>query len=218
MSDYVLLNASVSGSVLFSEPSAFVPSVKAYAGKGIVVNGSVSSVGSLVLEGAWSGEDVLNSTYAIDVVGGASSTSSYLSSVTGSVELEVDGQGRVRVGSPGVWSAGNGITLGGPVDVSGSGVFTLDSDSDLDGVGTLSLPVTSNVSVTSVSVTGLSVIAADMDVMCQVRTGSASVTLQSTNSSGMQVGSSVSGGFSVTDVELDRIETAGVLTLGGILT
>ena len=160
------MNAS---SVLISESASFAPSVLMHAAKGIVSDGSLSSLGDVVLEGGSLSNGTF-SDYSVDL--------RRPTSAGGSLSLESSGHGRVRLVSPGSLIAGAGIVVGGPVELFGSGVYTFDSDSDLDGDGKLVLAGTSNLTVASPSVSGVSVVAADVDVLCSVLAGSASVSVQ----------------------------------------
>ncbi|MDA1016333.1 MAG: autotransporter-associated beta strand repeat-containing protein, partial [Planctomycetota bacterium] len=114
----------------------------------------------------------------------------------------------------------NGVALtGANADLSVTGTFTVDADTDDSGTGNFVLDnAGSSVTVSNTAANpDASITAADIDLQGTLNVGAGSILILSSDDSAIRVGTSNAADFSIDDSELDGI-TANTLTVGGATT
>jgi len=222
ISSLVLLDASGSqGSVTFWQSSVW-RTLSVLAGNGVSVQASVTTVGGdLVLEGNSDQVASASVPYEITVSAGAFLTVSYLNA---QLVLGPSLTSRISASAPLRWLSTGGIQVLSPLVVQqGAGQVLMYADSDAEGSGTLLIGSSSSVQVGLPVGSGSTVMlyAADYDVqsVTGIVTGSAPLTVQPSYATRLlKVGgvqSSAPPMAHLSDVELNRLQTTGALTLGG---
>lgn len=182
--------------------------------------------GSLTIGGATVGSLTGISTtgggsIGITTSGGSITTSEAISAAAGgTIALTAGGASSALTIGAGLSSgngalnliSANGITLSGATaQVSSTGAYTVNADSDANGTGIYA----HNHASASLAAGPVSITAADVNLVGTIGSGSAPVLLApSTTSATIGIGATANT-FGISNAELGRITTTGLLTLGG---
>jgi hypothetical protein len=187
--------------IAFTGAASTFHALSAVADDGIVVDVDVTtSTGNLSLDGdaddAPDGSDAIVFSAFVTLESAGSLT---LSATTGDISATASL----------VLLAAGGVTINDGLTTNG--VTTIDSDTDVDGIGTFTLVAGAILSTTD---NDLSITSADIDLAGALDSGTA-VTQLFTSSLGRQIdlGTETIGKWSLTDAELDRI-TADTIRIG----
>jgi len=208
----VTINASSeAGRIVFNEDATF-KTLLAYAGNGTVVKGDLTTtVGDLLLEGDYESEGTVYKHIDFKPFVQLHAKRHLV--------IQPSATGRMRLAAPNNWTAWEGISVYSPIQVVGAGAWTIDADLNNNGTGKLLFAATSNVTTTSPLVKSVTLVAGDMDILCDFLAYTADVHIKTsvTVDSTLSIGGTAKG-LHLRDFELDFVDTNGTLMIGGVDT
>ena len=199
------LNATLdNASIAFSTGASTFNALAANADQGIAVNvGLTTDVGNMALEG--DADNAADTGDAIAIAAGLTITSAgsmTLDSTTGNMT----GAGALTLNAVG------GVTLNDSLTTAGA--TTVDTDTDNNGVGDLSIAATKSLATTGNNNITITANEINFNATGAVNSGTGVTTVVTSDNAGIDLGAAGTGGMVLSDAEIDLI-TAGTLRLGG---